>query len=902
MGMRGASLGSIYYLFLSFCLLFISGAWASTPSGVEWLKQQQRQDGAFYTDQTSSTEYQATIESLLALGDLESLSDTQRDSGVGFLLQPDLSFHSEFHSRMDLLAEQFGLTDTIDSGIVSERIAYNGGVGGYPGHDGSVLNTALALNAWASGDSVSPDKLDRAITFLLSNQQADGGWSEAPNFTSTYVTAITSQSLQRYRFRYPVGASISAASEYLLANQSSDGWGSIVETALALQALIPVITDSTRYQTGLENLKVGQTENGSWGGDVFATALALRALYQVSSAPEPVDPSAGSIEGQVIDSNTRQPIENAVVTAQGDSSYSAKSGQDGRFRLTDMEPDDYSLSYQASGFQGVNQSGRVGAGQHLSVGTIEMSPLPDSGLISGVIRDAQGIPIPGAQVSLAGASAGQTVSDENGRYALSSLPGDIQLAVSSEGYVTVTAAASVVAGSHLNFSPVLYLEGNPPPQDVSVQGKVVDSDTGEGLGNVSVEVLEKGLSAKSSSNGSFILEGLEVEETQVQLSMSGYENTVIGFIPAVGGNDLGVVALRKQSATTTISGKVKDSESGASLSGAKVSAAGVEAVSDAEGAYRLEGISVTEFDIRASFSGYLSAAMNLTIQEPGNINLDIPLQKASVEGVGFEALTTDRNQYQSYNAVLLESTLRNQGDRPRTVRLYVNVFGSNGDLFEQYPAVDLEEGHDGHSHHHHGDTEAFITLEPGQQEIVPANWNTDAFPPGEYRIVVQAVDASEGAVLAEHEVTISVVATQNVELLIIKPEPAYTTQGATEDVAFSVQALHYSNMPSSLSGDFQLVSPDGNVIHNGQWDLELEPEQPQKRTVLDAVPLTFEHPGEHTIRVQAGSVQPKAIQGAPLYVAPGTRLEIEQGLSPSVVVPEGDTNLGIEVRLRGEAQ
>jgi len=115
--------------------------------------------------------------------------------------------------------------------------------------------------------------------------------------------------------------------------------------------------------------------------------------------------------------------------------------------------------------------------------------------------------------------------------------------------------------------------------------------------------------------------------------------------------------------------------------------------------------------------------------------------------------------------------------------------------------------------------------------------------------------------------------------------------------------LHYSNMASSLSGDFQLVSPDGNVIQNGQWALDLEPGQPQKRVVLDAVPLTFEHPGEHAIHVQVGgSVQPKAVQGAPFYVAPGTRLEIEQGLSPSVVVPEGDANLGVEVRLRGEAQ
>ena len=884
--MRGASLGSIYYLFLSFCLLFISGAWASTPSGVEWLKQQQRQDGAFYTDQTSSTEYQATIESLLALGDLESLSDTQRDSGVGFLLQPDLSSHSEFHSRMDLLAEQFGLTDTIDSGIVSERIAYNGGVGGYASHDGSVLNTALALNAWASGDSVSPDKLDRAITFLLSNQQADGGWSETPNFTNTYVTAITSQALQRYRFRYPVGASISAASEYLLANQSSDGWGSIVETALALQALIPVITDSTRYQTGLENLKVGQTENGSWGGDVFATALALRALYQVSTAPEPVDPSVGSIEGQVIDSNTRQPIESVVVTAQGDSSYSAKSGQDGRFRLTDMEPDDYSLSYQASGFQGVNQSGRVGAGQHLSVGTIEMSPLPDSGLISGVIRDAQGVPIPGAQVSLAGASAGQTVSDENGRYLLSSLPGGIQLAVSSEGYVTVTAAASVVAGSHLNFSPVLYLEGNPPPQDVSVQGKVVDSDTGEGLGNVFVEVIGVGKSAESKSDGSFLLQGLETGQKHLRLVKGSYETVTLSFASVVGANDLGKILLLKNSEATTLYGRVFDNETGHPLSGAKVSVGGMEVVSGENGGYRLEGLPELEFDVSVSHAGYLTKVSSLKAGSPGQINYDLMLDKASVDGVVIEDIGKDRLLYGAYEKALFDADLYNGGDRDVSLNLYAEVFDGSGSVVSEFsvPA-------------------GSVTIKSRDRVSREFDWNTSNYKAGDYTLLIKAVDDSDFRVLHESEIGFYIAESREIQSVGLAVYPDNAVAGETKEIGFAGKVYYRTNLGFEANLRLRVTSPDGQILVEKNKSFTLDEVGIVKDFDLGRELISFGGYGGYQVESDFwvdGNLVDESLKT--IYVDPDFRIVPSISFSAEDLVPNEPMEVNVRLNLKAESE
>ena len=92
-----------------------------------------------------------------------------------------------------------------------------------------------------AGETPSSPNLQRACAFLLSKQNANGGWGE--DFTSCYDKAYAEEGMARY----------------------GEGGSGVVNTAWALLALMAAKSpDKVAVKRGIEYLQQQQRSNGDW--------------------------------------------------------------------------------------------------------------------------------------------------------------------------------------------------------------------------------------------------------------------------------------------------------------------------------------------------------------------------------------------------------------------------------------------------------------------------------------------------------------------------------------------------------------------------------------------------------------------------------------------------------------
>jgi subtilase family serine protease len=164
--------------------------------------------------------------------------------------------------------------------------------GGYDDYEVNNLDTALAIQALDKLDvfdqDISEYTLPNPLAYLLSTQNADGGWGfYDEDESNVFMTASVLKVLVPLNGIYNLQGKIDDAVAYLLTKQNADGgFGSspstIYETALALESLILSNVDLSTVTPSAENyLITTQLPDGSWEEDPYSTALALRALAYV---------------------------------------------------------------------------------------------------------------------------------------------------------------------------------------------------------------------------------------------------------------------------------------------------------------------------------------------------------------------------------------------------------------------------------------------------------------------------------------------------------------------------------------------------------------------------------------------------------------------------------------------
>ena len=164
------------------------------------------------------------------------------------------------------------------------------------------------------------------------------------------------------------------------------------------------------------------------------------------------------------------------------------------------------------------------AGRQLFLNSIRWAAAPDVGMVTGVVTDSGGAPIPHAVVEVAGA-AWQTSTDADGEFALLVPAGEHTLRYGGFGYLTIEAPVRVDAGETVDAPATLALGDNG-----TISGRVT-SDPGDGGGgsaslpDTTVRLLGTPRSTLTDENGQFSLVHVEPGSYELEFEAEGHLRT-----------------------------------------------------------------------------------------------------------------------------------------------------------------------------------------------------------------------------------------------------------------------------------------------------------------------------------------------------------------------------------------
>lgn len=599
---------------LSLCALMPVHA----DSGNDWLLSQLQADGSYEGLNDIATSVQATAETMRLKYALDPAGYHANPYSLDFLDASTSQAVTEYLAR-DLIARAEAGYPTTDA-LATLEASQNpdGGFGGTPGFASSPLDTAFALEALIKTGSNNATAISATINYLRSRQNADGSYTQDNDGDgATYITATALMALHSSRLKFDLAQPIAKAANFLMSTQESiGGWGSDFETAWALLALAPATTDKAPLANAAQVLGNMQLPNGSWGQDVYRTALAIRALHGMKGGANPA-PWNGTVVGYAVDQASGLPLGDVLVSAGNGLSIS--TAPDGGFILQGVPPGIHTVIFTLAGYNEVNRTVSLDAGQQDDLGTVGLSVLPDSSVVAGIVTDAEtGNPLTGATISLNG-NGGSAITDASGAYHLVAAPGSFTITASAPGFLDAGATAAFEAGTILTFSPGLITASKPPPTTTSLYGQVVDAKTGQDLSRVEVVVNGTALKTVTETDGSFSLGNLAPGAWELNLNLAGYRSTHVSLVVPAGASNLGTIRLFALNTTQVgdniITGVVTDAAHSIPIAGAHITLTGSATVTvetNALGAYRMvvpSGI----FTITASATGFKDAVASTTV-------------------------------------------------------------------------------------------------------------------------------------------------------------------------------------------------------------------------------------------------------------------------------------------------
>lgn len=251
----------------------------SANSAVNWLLTQQNPDDGSW-GATDEVKYVQTSEAVLALAALNHRTPPYY-AGLTWL-QNHAPVNIDHTARRVLALQSNGSSVTSDLQALQTAQALaapgNSGWGLSKTYQGSALDTALVLQAYnQAGISTN---VSNAVSYLISTQLTgtDKGWVVGQESASDPTT--TAQVLIALIPLKATNASLPAVISNGLAalNAKVSTTSPLSQQALAVVANLRNAATSAPATTLLNNLSATQrTTDGSWGGDIQATALAVRA-------------------------------------------------------------------------------------------------------------------------------------------------------------------------------------------------------------------------------------------------------------------------------------------------------------------------------------------------------------------------------------------------------------------------------------------------------------------------------------------------------------------------------------------------------------------------------------------------------------------------------------------------
>lgn len=803
---------SIWLLLLLFMAAGVTAARAdgvAQAKGLAWLQGQVLPSGKLASKSRFGTAAQAQCEAAQTLLRLAG-NNSQVTALVNAMPASGDNVPTETLACWQSLKTQQGVQITSP---LSSRFIADKGFATYPDE----MVPGIIDTAWGYSTMATPAASTRqgVMQWLMSKQS--GGMLKAGGYANLYTTAVVLRAINPDALKDAGTLALAQTlAQALLAKQAASGaWGeSQMLTALVFEAVHPYTASAPQVATQVQSyLLASQKPDGSWEADSYTTALALRALALV--AVKPTDPgqqaNSGTVLGMVLDGSSNAPLENATVTvtpASGGAPISVQTNAQGLYEIAVSPAGQVGVAATKEGYSLVTGSGVVQARGSLSFSptltkaiTVTPPANPDPAVttvtVQGTVtQEANGAPMAGVTVTVKNTAAGtsyQASTDAAGKYSIASVAaGAVVLSADKAGWVSASGTAHLPAGSTGLFSPALIDASSAGATSVPVSGQVIDAATKAPLAGVVIAIQgpSSQTTGSSGADGKFSMTA-PIGAITLKYTLTGYGAISQSGTSSIGSRlDAGIIEMSAARQTSVLHGLVTDT-SGAAIANATVAVGANSALTNAAGAYVLEGLTGTAWDVQVSASGFQSRSYQLTIAEPGDITQDFVIPASA--GVGFLDLadlvvaptTTGLNK-----PVKASVKLKNNSAAASTTSIVLEIQGPAGDVVATLSALDAAAIPLGDA-----------TLNPGQALEVFFDWNTASHAAGRYAVIAKLVEpGSRGKDNPTGVVTGSLRAA-----LDITPQAAFSGSANAEPPVVQAGA----NTPVAFSA---LVKNDGNVV------------------------------------------------------------------------------------------
>jgi outer membrane protein OmpA-like peptidoglycan-associated protein len=225
---------------------------------------------------------------------------------------------------------------------------------------------------------------------------------------------------------------------------------------------------------------VGYSTDGLW--------TKIRQLRREANAPAPAPAPEGVVEGLVVDSETNEPVQDAVVDFVGRGRTPLHASQ-GRFVSYSMPPGVVSMELSHPDYHAETCQAQIpDQGGPVRV-TCVLKPKPRMGEIAGHVTDAKSkAAVAGVQVELTGPASYRTTSDAQGAISLLGVqPGSYQVRVQDERYFVFS--GSVAVQPRVSAPLEVVLEKRPEKSSIVVSDKEIVLKKQVHFANNSAEIL-----------------------------------------------------------------------------------------------------------------------------------------------------------------------------------------------------------------------------------------------------------------------------------------------------------------------------------------------------------------------------------------------------------------------------
>ncbi|HVG06139.1 MAG TPA: prenyltransferase/squalene oxidase repeat-containing protein [Thermoanaerobaculia bacterium] len=256
-------------------------------AGAAYLAGRQAADGSWESSLVRRS--LVTAEALRALQTVGQ-APASRAAAAGLLENEPVEDSDDRARRIAALAAEGRSVAPLVTRLLAD-VDPDGGWGLVPGFAADPLDTALALAALSSQPAAGDTVLRPAFSALIAAQRAGGGWpciESTDDDSEIFCTSEALLALVSHRSRYVLEPQIDAAAGFLRRQLNPDGsFGpagpmQLFHTALASRALAAVPAFGSEVATVISFLNSRQRPDGSWEGDPYTTALALRALQALA--------------------------------------------------------------------------------------------------------------------------------------------------------------------------------------------------------------------------------------------------------------------------------------------------------------------------------------------------------------------------------------------------------------------------------------------------------------------------------------------------------------------------------------------------------------------------------------------------------------------------------------------